>query len=424
MPWQAGQTDDPSNLTSDGLERRIAAAEAKQSRLGVLIDKSVEQLAREVARLKKVEMQQQKLQEEVQRDGMGKRERMRLHERLSPLRQVDLLKTLQHDLAGAAMLREAAPQRVEIAHQQADRFSPVVPFGAVKLHGEASPPEALPRPVPKVAIAAVAAAPQPSGRAKAPWKTLQLAKKAEDSAATAATAPQTSADEPKAAAIEGEGWLAGVFKFAKLLAHKEPAPAVIEEPPEPTMKKVPRCYLVFETSNAGSFYLQWNETTELLPGALAVFEPTKTVPRHKLISGGGRSELCRDVSGPGKSKRFFQGWVYFIKMARSFGGSFTMLSNVKAKVRTAPVCALACCSALSACMRSPTAGSHLSQRRENQRQQAPDGQTLRVHRCRSCCGGCRTVDDARGAQHGAPSLPAGGRDGWSNTHHRPRRGQY
>ena len=106
-------------------------------------------------------------------------------------------------------------------------------------------------------------------------------------------------------------------------------PKVPEE--EPKMKAVPRCYLIFETSNAGSFYLQWNETAELLDGALAVFEPTIPVARHKLTSGGGRSELCRDVSGPGKAKRFFQGWTYFIKQAKSFKGTFTFLGNVPAK---------------------------------------------------------------------------------------------
>jgi hypothetical protein len=137
--------------------------------------------------------------------------------------------------------------------------------------------------------------------------------------------PQAGAKAEAAKPEEPDGgWLANlknVFKMPTL------------EPEEQKMKAVPRAYLVFDTGNAGTFFLQWTETAELLEGALAVFEPKGPVARHKLTTNGGRSELMRDVSGPGKSKRFFQAWIQFIKLANQAGGTFTFLGNVPAKVR-------------------------------------------------------------------------------------------
>ena len=106
------------------------------------------------------------------------------------------------------------------------------------------------------------------------------------------------AEAARAAAAKPEepdgGWLANLKNVFKM-------PAL--EPEEQKMKAVPRAYLVFDTSNAGTFILQWTETAELLEGGLAVFEPKGPVARHKLTTNGGRSELMRDVSGPGPRAR-------------------------------------------------------------------------------------------------------------------------
>ena len=64
MDEEAGGVD-YSDLPRDELLRRVAAAESEQQKLGARIDQSVEQLGREVTRLKAVEEQQQRLSTEV-----------------------------------------------------------------------------------------------------------------------------------------------------------------------------------------------------------------------------------------------------------------------------------------------------------------------------------------------------------------------
>ena len=109
-----------------------------------------------------------------------------------------------------------------------------------------------------------------------------------------------------------------------------PSPRAFAPPAPPARKgAAPRCCLVFEPINSGTFSLQWYEGAEP-EGALAYFEPKKPVPRFKLTANGGRSELCRDVGGP-RAKRFYEGWAYFLKTAHSFGGGLTFYDNVPAK---------------------------------------------------------------------------------------------
>ena len=85
------------------------------------------------------------------------------------------------------------------------------------------------------------------------------------------------------------------------------------------------CYLVFSPSSQGSLLSHWSATP--VEGALASFAPTKPVPKFKLTQNGGRSELLREVAKPG-SKRLYEGVCGFVKMARSFGGSLTLLSQL------------------------------------------------------------------------------------------------
>ncbi|EOD12872.1 hypothetical protein EMIHUDRAFT_452091 [Emiliania huxleyi CCMP1516] len=88
-------------------------------------------------------------------------------------------------------------------------------------------------------------------------------------------------------------------------------------PPEP---KVPRGYLVFAEQNGGCFELRWS-------GALAAFTPSQPVPTFKLTNNGGRSELCRAVGGP-NVKKFYRGWLQYIKLAAQSGARLAIHSNV------------------------------------------------------------------------------------------------
>lgn len=98
------------------------------------------------------------------------------------------------------------------------------------------------------------------------------------------------------------------------------------EPESPLLPESPRCYLVFSTASHGSFFEVWSTTP--VEGALACFQPRSAVPAFKLRTQGGRVELCRDVGGP-NHKKFYQGWVSFIKAAVASRGRFAHLANLE-----------------------------------------------------------------------------------------------
>ena len=96
------------------------------------------------------------------------------------------------------------------------------------------------------------------------------------------------------------------------------------------------CYLTFSDASQGTLFLHWCVTVQIyfcraaahlsrvvgrrlvvynahrseapVAGALAFFEPRKTVPAFKYKSNGGRSELIREMSGGTgeRIKRFYQ----------------------------------------------------------------------------------------------------------------------
>ena len=97
------------------------------------------------------------------------------------------------------------------------------------------------------------------------------------------------------------------------------------------------CYLTFSEASQGTLFLHWFVTVQInfaaqrhifressvdsrrlvvyahrseapVAGALAFFEPRKTVPAFKYKSNGGRSELNREMSGGTgeRIKRFYQ----------------------------------------------------------------------------------------------------------------------
>ena len=55
--------------------------------------------------------------------------------------------------------------------------------------------------------------------------------------------------------------------------------------------------------------------------------PLHEVSQHKYTAKGGLSELCRDVGGP-NVKKFFGGWLSFIRMAMGAKGKLAFLANV------------------------------------------------------------------------------------------------
>ena len=90
------------------------------------------------------------------------------------------------------------------------------------------------------------------------------------------------------------------------------------------VKKVLRANLLFSEVNGGCFVLQWTDDPAPI-GALATFVPQKPVPPYKLLNEG-KSELCRDIGGP-NPKRWFEGWIAFIRVAYSFNGTVSLLTN-------------------------------------------------------------------------------------------------
>lgn len=82
---------------------------------------------------------------------------------------------------------------------------------------------------------------------------------------------------------------------------------------------------VREQANGGCLLLHWSESP--VEGALASFAPSEPAPAHKFTTNGGRSELCREVGGP-NVKKFYVGWLSFVKAASSFGGRFQFRSNL------------------------------------------------------------------------------------------------
>mmetsp|Transcript_16292 Transcript_16292/g.26552 ORF Transcript_16292/g.26552 Transcript_16292/m.26552 type:complete len:214 (+) Transcript_16292:1535-2176(+) len=80
------------------------------------------------------------------------------------------------------------------------------------------------------------------------------------------------------------------------------------------------CYLTFDTVSEGTLFLNWSKVR--MEGAYAFFRPGRVVPKFKYKQNGGKHELIRGLrGGTGKGmKRYFEGWVQFVKLAREFCG--------------------------------------------------------------------------------------------------------
>lgn len=82
------------------------------------------------------------------------------------------------------------------------------------------------------------------------------------------------------------------------------------------------CYLTAEDASNGSLFLNWSETA--INNSLAYFKPTKSVPKFKFKSKGGKNELTRNTSS--NRKNFYEGWCNYIKLAKEYKSQFRYAS--------------------------------------------------------------------------------------------------
>ena len=73
---------------------------------------------------------------------------------------------------------------------------------------------------------------------------------------------------------------------AKVAAAEAEAARLAEEAAALEKARLRGCYLCFTEASGGTFQLVWSETA--VEGALARFNPTKTVPQHKFVTNQGR----------------------------------------------------------------------------------------------------------------------------------------
>ncbi|KAL1504132.1 hypothetical protein AB1Y20_020253 [Prymnesium parvum] len=96
-------------------------------------------------------------------------------------------------------------------------------------------------------------------------------------------------------------------------------------PPVAPPVNVMQCSLIFSSVNGGCFILQWSHGP-LPEEALASFIPSKPVPPYKL-KGDGREQLIRDAGGP-NARKFYEGWIAFIRTAAAYEGKLTLMKNL------------------------------------------------------------------------------------------------
>ena len=106
---------------------------------------------------------------------------------------------------------------------------------------------------------------------------------------------------------------------------------IMDEAPEAsgvTFDDESGCYLTFEPTNNGTLFTNWSHTR--VPNAFAFFLPGKKVPGFKYKQKGGRDEIIRGMRGgvgQGGLTRYYIGWSHFIKLAKEYKGTLTILHN-------------------------------------------------------------------------------------------------
>jgi hypothetical protein len=89
------------------------------------------------------------------------------------------------------------------------------------------------------------------------------------------------------------------------------------------------CYLVHEENNQGTLFAVWSKTP--VDSCIGFFRPGKAVQGFK-YANGGKKEIIRQVNGGVNIKKYFQGWVEFLKMAREAEGDLVMLKDEGASI--------------------------------------------------------------------------------------------
>ncbi|KAL8430543.1 hypothetical protein Efla_000488 [Eimeria flavescens] len=84
-------------------------------------------------------------------------------------------------------------------------------------------------------------------------------------------------------------------------------------------------YLTFDGASNGTLFIVWSVSP--VEGALAFFEPKKTVPDFKFKDNGGKSEIIRNLMED-KSK-YYNGWCQFFKTAAECHGVCRLLPGAE-----------------------------------------------------------------------------------------------
>jgi Immune Mapped Protein 2 (IMP2) N-terminal domain len=89
------------------------------------------------------------------------------------------------------------------------------------------------------------------------------------------------------------------------------------------------CYLIFEPSSGGRLMLYYSKGP-IPTNAIGFFcaGPGRSIQGFKFKQAGGRSELIKGIAGGDQNRRkYFSGWVQFIKLAKQFNGYVIKFPN-------------------------------------------------------------------------------------------------
>jgi hypothetical protein len=91
------------------------------------------------------------------------------------------------------------------------------------------------------------------------------------------------------------------------------------------------CYLTFESASGGRMMLLYTQT-QIPLNAIGFWTPGpgKSIQGFKFKQAGGRSELIKGIAGGDQNRRkYYSGWVQFIKMAKSYQGYVIKFPNAQ-----------------------------------------------------------------------------------------------
>ncbi|KAG7353264.1 hypothetical protein IV203_009313 [Nitzschia inconspicua] len=89
------------------------------------------------------------------------------------------------------------------------------------------------------------------------------------------------------------------------------------------------CYLIFEPSSGGRLMLYYSKG-DIPTNAIGFWCPGagRSIQGFKFKQAGGRSELIKGIAGGDQNRRkYYSGWVQFIKLAKQFNGYVIKFPN-------------------------------------------------------------------------------------------------